>query len=124
MTTPGEAIPHPPTSGITYLYGTRLTTARYRWSHSGNDFHAFPRVTSTAAPPLGSHRRTKAKSRYNDPTSTSASPAAMAGGSLPTHAAGMLDSATRSPIAVRDRRMSGAGSMGVYLAIPALSPSD
>jgi hypothetical protein len=31
--------------------------------HSGNAFHPSPRVTSTAVPPLGSRRRTNAKSR-------------------------------------------------------------
>src|SRR5207244_7990554 len=75
-------------------------------SECGNAFHASPRVTSTAAPPLGSHRRTNAKSRCNDPTSTSASPAATADGSLPTHAAGIVESATRSLSAVRSRWMS------------------
>jgi len=63
-------------------------TAQVSSQPFGECFPCVPRITSIAPPPLGSHNRTKAKSSCSDPTSTSASPAAMIGGSLPTHAAG------------------------------------
>src|SRR5207249_12208785 len=50
-------------------------------------------------------------SRWNPPTSTSASPATTAGGSRPTHAAGIVESATRSLSALRSRRISSWTSM-------------
>ena len=63
--------------------------------------------------PLGSHKRTKAKSRCSELTSTSASPPAIAVGSLPTHTAGTTDSATRSRSALRSRRASASGPIGI-----------
>src|SRR5882724_9066741 len=113
MTIPRHGPAPPPTSGMISLRENWPTAARWRSSHSGNAFHVLPRVTSTAAPPLGSHKRTKAKSRCKDPTSTSASSAAMAGGPLPTHATGMVESATSSLSAVRSRRTSAGGSMAI-----------
>src|ERR1700746_2045753 len=73
----------------------------------------FPARFPPGRPPLGSHKRTKAKSRCNELTSTSVSPAAMAAGSLPTHAAGTTDSATRSLSALRNCKASASGPLGI-----------
>src|SRR5229473_1621976 len=111
-----------PTSGMISLRDNRPAAARFPCSHSGNAFHASPRVTSTAAPPVGSHKRTNAKSRNNDPTSTSARPVAISAGPLPSHATGMVETATRSLSAVRSRKISALGSMYIQLAMLALLP--
>src|SRR6266446_6789577 len=113
MTIPRHCCAPVPTSRTISLCDKRPLTARCHCSHSGNACHALPRATSTAAPPLGSHKRTKAKSRCNEVTSTSASPVTMAAGSLPTHAAGTTDSATRSLSALRNRRASASGPVGI-----------
>jgi integrase-like protein len=54
----------------------------------------------------GTHKRTKRKLSGNNPISGSASPAATAAGSLPTHAVGIAESATRSRSTVRSARIS------------------
>ena len=114
-TTPRQGVGPPPTLGMISLREPG-TTARRPSSHSGNDFQAFPRVISTATLRVESHKRTKANSRRSDPISTSASPAAMSGGSLPAQAAWRLEMATRSLSAVRSRTSSASDSMGILLA--------
>src|SRR5229473_7808447 len=109
-----------PASGMISLRDNRPKEARCLSSHSGKAFHALPRVRSTAPPPVGSHKRTKTKSRHNDPINTSATPAAISGGSLPSHASGMVETATRSLSAVRSRKISALGSMYIRLAMLAL----
>ena len=127
MTMPRHLCAALPMSRTTSLRDRQPLTERYCCSHSGNACHALPRAISTAAPPFGSHKRTKAKSRYSELTNTSASPAAMAGGSLPTHTAGTVESATRSRRAVRSRRASASRPIGTgrdhcALCVPASLP--
>ncbi len=119
---------------------TRLDVA----ADIGNDFHSrepaalgemtfqpfrkrlpcLPRVTSTTPAILGTHKRTKTKSSRSKPISASAKPAATAAGSIPTHAVGMVESATRSLSTVRSARISASVSMDIQCAVVALLRAD